>query len=45
MPLERLAYVLNNRTYVTAVRHMWGDFYTSFEWNHLMTTWANATTN
>jgi hypothetical protein len=33
-------YVLNHRTYLTAVRHIWGDLYASFEWNHLMTEWA-----
>lgn len=38
-------YLLNHRTYVTAVRHIYGDFYMSFEWNHLMTTWANAAVN
>jgi hypothetical protein len=34
-------YLLNHRTYVTAVRHIWGDLYASFEWNHLMTRWTN----
>lgn len=34
-------YLLNHRTYVTAVRHIWGDLYMSFEWNHLMTRWTN----
>jgi hypothetical protein len=33
-------YVLNHRTYLTAVRHIWGDLYASFEWNHLMTEWS-----
>ncbi|MEX5219465.1 MAG: hypothetical protein AB7G68_15830 [Nitrospiraceae bacterium] len=33
-------YLLNHRTYVTAVRHIWGDLYASFEWNHLMTEWS-----
>ncbi|BFU96049.1 MAG: exported protein of unknown function [Nitrospira sp.] len=33
-------YLLNHRTYVTAVRHIWSDFYVSFEWNHLMTEWS-----
>jgi len=33
-------YLLNHRTYLTAVRHIWGDLYTSFEWNHLMTEWS-----
>jgi hypothetical protein len=33
-------YLLNHRTYLTAVRHIWGDLYASFEWNHLMTTWT-----
>lgn len=34
-------YLVNHRTYVTAVRHIWGDFYAALEWNHLMTTWTN----
>lgn len=33
-------YLLNHRTYVTAVRHIWGDLYASFEWNHLNTEWS-----
>lgn len=33
-------YVLNHRTYLTAVRHIWGDLYASLEWNHLMTEWS-----
>ncbi|HEY6085109.1 MAG TPA: hypothetical protein VIU63_06910 [Nitrospira sp.] len=33
-------YLLNHRTYLTAVRHIWGDLYMSFEWNHLMTEWT-----
>ncbi len=33
-------YKVNHRTYLTAVRHIWGDLYGSFEWNHLMTTWS-----
>jgi hypothetical protein len=33
-------YLLNHRTYLTAVRHIWGDLYASFEWNHLMTEWS-----
>jgi hypothetical protein len=33
-------YLLNHRTYLTAVRHIWGDLYASFEWNHLMTEWT-----
>jgi hypothetical protein len=33
-------YALNHRIYVTAVRHLWGDFYTGLEWNHLMTEWS-----
>ena len=35
-------YVLNHRTYLTAVRHIWGDLYVSFEWNHLMTEWSTS---
>ena len=35
-------YVLNHRTYLTAVRHIWGDLYMSFEWNHLMTEWSTG---
>jgi hypothetical protein len=35
-------YRLNHRTYVTAVRHIWGDLYASFEWNHLMTEWTTG---
>ena len=26
--------------YLTAVRHIWGDLYMSFEWNHMMTKWT-----
>ena len=33
-------YLLNHRVYATAVRHLWGDFYTGLEWNHLMTEWS-----
>ncbi|HEU4684514.1 MAG TPA: hypothetical protein VFS39_08455 [Nitrospira sp.] len=33
-------YLLNHRFYLTAVRHVWGDLYLSFEWNHLMTEWS-----
>jgi hypothetical protein len=33
-------YLLNHRLYLTAVRHIWGDLYMSFEWNHLMTEWS-----
>ncbi len=33
-------YLLNHRFYATAVRHIWGDLYLSFEWNHLMTEWS-----
>jgi hypothetical protein len=33
-------YLLNHRTYLTAVRHIWGDLYASLEWNHLMTEWS-----
>lgn len=35
-------YLLNHRTYVTAVRHIWGDLYASLEWNHLMTEWSTG---
>lgn len=35
-------YLLNHRTYVTAVRHIWGDLYASLEWNHLMTEWTTG---
>jgi hypothetical protein len=35
-------YLLNHRTYLTAVRHIWGDLYASFEWNHLMTEWSTG---
>ena len=35
-------YLLNHRTYLTAVRHLWGDFYTGLEWNHLMTEWTTG---
>ncbi len=35
-------YVLNHRTYLTVVRHIWGDLYASFEWNHLMTEWSTG---
>lgn len=33
-------YLLNHRFYLTAVRHIWGDLYMSFEWNHMMTEWT-----
>ena len=33
-------YLMNHRTYLTAVRHIWGDLYASFEWNHLNTEWT-----
>ena len=42
MSRERPPYLLNNRTSVTAVRHRWGECYTSCEGSHRMTTWANA---
>jgi hypothetical protein len=35
-------YLLNHRTYLTVVRHIWGDFYSGFEWNHLMTEWSTS---
>ena len=35
-------YLLNHRTYLTAVRHIWGDLYMSLEWNHLMTEWSTG---
>ena len=35
-------YLLNHRSYLTAVRHIWGDLYLSFEWNHLMTKWSTG---
>lgn len=35
-------YLLNHRTYLTVVRHIWGDFYSGFEWNHLMTEWSTG---
>jgi hypothetical protein len=35
-------YLLNHRTYLTAIRHIWGDLYASFEWNHLMTEWSTG---
>jgi len=35
-------YVLNHRTYLTAVRHIWGDLYASLEWNHLMSEWSTG---
>jgi len=35
-------YLLNHRTYLTAVRHIWGDLYASLEWNHLMTEWSTG---
>lgn len=35
-------YLLNHRTYLTAVRHIWGDLFASFEWNHLMTEWSTG---
>jgi hypothetical protein len=35
-------YNLNHRTYLTAVRHIWGDLFLSFEWNHLMTKWSTG---
>ena len=38
-------YLLNHRTYLTAVKQVWSDFYTGFEWNHLMTEWATGQHN
>lgn len=38
-------YKLNHRFYLTAVRHLWGDFYTGLEWNHLMTHWSTNESN
>jgi hypothetical protein len=35
-------YLLNHRSYLTAVRHIWGDLFLSFEWNHLMTKWTTG---
>lgn len=35
-------YRLNHRTYLTVVRRIWADFYTGFEWNHLMTEWSTG---
>ncbi|HET6678021.1 MAG TPA: hypothetical protein VFH05_07130 [Nitrospira sp.] len=35
-------YLLNHRSYLTAVRHIWGDLFLSFEWNHLMTKWSTG---
>lgn len=33
-------YLLNHRTYLTAIHPIWSDFYVGLEWNHLMTEWA-----
>jgi hypothetical protein len=35
-------YLLNHRTYLTVVRRVWADFYTGWEWNHLMTEWSTT---
>lgn len=38
-------YLLNHRTYATVIHPIWADFYTGFEWNHLMTEWASGQHN
>jgi hypothetical protein len=42
---SNIQYVLNHRTYLTAVKQIWSDFYTGFEWNHLMTEWVSGAHN
>jgi hypothetical protein len=44
-PGSNVQYLLNHRTYVTAVKQVWSDFYTGWEWNHLMTEWVGGTHN
>jgi hypothetical protein len=42
---SNIQYLLNQRTYVTAVKQIWSDFYTGLEWNHLMTEWVGGAHN
>ena len=42
---SNLQYRLNQRTYATVIHPIWADFYTGFEWNHLMTEWASGQHN
>ena len=44
-PGSNIQYLLNHRTYLTAIHHIWADFYTGFEWNHMMTEWASGVHN
>lgn len=44
-PGSNQQYVLNHRTYLTAVKQVWSDFYTGLEWNHLMTEWVSGNHN
>jgi hypothetical protein len=38
-PRDNVQYLDNQRVYLTAVRHIWGDFYTGLEYQHLRTNW------
>jgi len=42
---SNVQYLLNHRTYVTAVHPIWADFYVGLEWNHLMTEWTSGQHN
>jgi len=45
IPGSNIQYLLNHRTYATVIHPIWADFYTGFEWNHLMTEWASGQHN
>jgi hypothetical protein len=42
---SNVQYLLNHRTYLTAVKQVWSDFYSGFEWNHMMTEWVGGDHN
>ncbi len=41
--LDNVQYRSNQRIYLTAIHHVWGDFYTGLEYQHLWTTWNTST--
>lgn len=44
-PGSNIQYLLNHRTYATVIHPIWADFYSGFEWNHVMTEWASGQHN
>lgn len=40
---DNIQYRSNQRMYLTAIHHVWGDFYTGLEYQHLWTTWNTST--